>query len=121
MTHAILPTKNESWGFFGTLRERADRAEAWALAVAAIEEAACCRPEAARDFLDSREGRHFADDALNGLSAGLSLSAAIGAATNRWMAWTTSRALEKARGIPAGLPYLTGLVHALDLELEETP
>ena len=42
--------------------------------------------EGFRDFLDSRHGRHFADDVHNGVHAGLDLTAAIEAAIARWMA-----------------------------------
>ena len=63
-----------------------------------------------RDFLDSRHGRHFADDVANGLYAGLSLPEAVDAAVTRWMGWQIGRQTERDSGIPRGLPYLTGFV-----------
>ena len=48
-----------------------------------------------RDFLDSRHGRHLADDVANGLFAGLSLSAAIDAAVSRWMGWSIGKLVEQ--------------------------
>jgi hypothetical protein len=60
--------------------------------------------ETARGFLDSRHGRHFADDVWNELHAGRPLADAIDAATQRWMGWTISRQTSKGDGIPRGLP-----------------
>ncbi len=83
MTNAVLPTTNSDWGFFGTIRHHADPTEAWAIAMPAIAAATGCPDAAVRDFLDSRHGRHFADDVANGLAAGLDLQAAINAAVER--------------------------------------
>lgn len=106
--HAILPTDNEAWGFWGTLGEHA--AEAWPRAFAAITEATDAESDAVRAFLDSRHGRHFADDVVVRLDSGVTLDAAIAAATARWMGWRISRRTSQQTGIPAGLPYLTGFV-----------
>ena len=62
-----------------------------------------------RDFLDSRHGRHFADDVANGLATGRTLEAGIDTAIARWMGWTIDRRAREY-GIPHGLPYLIGLV-----------
>jgi hypothetical protein len=62
-----------------------------------------------RDFLDSRHGRHFADDVANGLAKGWMLEAAIDAAVARWMGWSIGRRTARETGIPRGLPYLMGL------------
>jgi hypothetical protein len=78
-----------------------------------IAEATGADLEAVRAFLDSRHGRHFADDVRNELHAGRPLADAIDAATQRWMGWTIGRHASKQYGIPRGLPYLTGfVVHA---------
>lgn len=66
--------------------------------------------ESVRVFLDSRHGRHFADDVLNELHAGATLPDAIHAATQRWMGWTIGRQTSKHYGIRKRLPYLTGFV-----------
>jgi hypothetical protein len=116
----ILPTSNEAWGFWGTIGSHADQSEAWALAMTAIGKATGCAKTAVRDFLDSRHGRHFADDVANGLFAGLSLSAAIAAAVERWMGWTIGKRIEREHGIPADLPYLTGWVMNCEIEAEMT-
>ena len=104
----IPATQNESWGLFGTLGVHA--AAAWPIAMTAISDATFQSLESVRAFLDSRHGRHFADDVLNGLHAGLNLHDAIHAATQRWMGWTIGRLTSKQHGIPKGLPYLTGFV-----------
>ena len=86
----------------------------------AIGTATGCEAEAVRDFLDSRHGRHFADDVANGLFAGLSLPAAIDAAVERWMAWRIGKRTEREHGIPRDLPYLTGWVMNCEIEAEIT-
>ena len=118
MTTSILPTRNTEWGFFGTLALDADAKAAWPLAMAAIAQATGGDAEAVRDFLDSRQGRHFADDVGNGLHRGLDLTAAIDAAVERWMGWTSGRRTERETGIPRGLPYLTGFVTSFAIEAE---
>jgi hypothetical protein len=109
MTTPHIPaTQNETWGFWGTMNDQA--AAAWPIAMTAISDATFQPLESVRAFLDSRHGRHFADDVLNGLHAGLNLHDAIHAATQRWMGWTIGRLTSKQYGIPKGLPYLTGFV-----------
>ena len=110
MTNAtqIPATQNDAWGFFGTMNDNAETA--WPIAMAAISDASCQPLESVRLFLDSRHGRHFADDVQNGLYQGQVLQDAINAATQRWMGWTIGRQTSKDYGIPKGLPYLTGFV-----------
>jgi len=107
-TNQIPATQNEAWGFWGTMSEHADAA--WPLAMNAIAHATGTELGAVRLFLDSRHGRHFADDVQNGLYRGLPLAEAIKAATQQWMGWTIGRQTSKQHGIPRGLPYLTGFV-----------
>ena len=112
MTNTNIPaTRNESWGFWGTMGGHA--CIAWPLAMTAVAAATGEDLDTVRAFLDSRFGRHFADDVLNGLAVGDDLPSAIDAATRRWMAWTIGRQTRRDYGIPRGLPYLTGfVVHA---------
>lgn len=104
----IPATQNDTWGFYGTMNEQAEAA--WPLAMTAISDATCQPLESVRTFLDSRHGRHFADDVQNGLYTGATLADAIAQATQRWMSWTIGRQTAKQYGIPKGLPYLTGFV-----------
>ena len=109
MTTTNIPaTQNEAWGFTGAMNEHATAA--WPIAMTSISDATYQPLESVRAFLDSRHGRHFADDVLNGLHAGANLQEAIHAATQRWMGWTIGRLTSKQFGIPKGLPYLTGFV-----------
>ncbi len=109
MTTTQIPaTQYEAWGFWGTMNNQA--AAAWPIAMTAISDATYQPLDSVRAFLDSRHGRHFADDVLNGLHAGLDLPDAIQAATQRWKGWTIGRLTSKQHGIPKGLPYLTGFV-----------
>ena len=48
------------------------------------EEHGCC-DQAVHDFLDSRYGRHFADEVAMGLCSGRDLWRAIDKAIERWM------------------------------------
>ena len=106
-TQIPAPTVTD-FGFFGTMAEHAEAA--WPLAMIAISDATGQPLESVRTFLDSRHGRHFADDVQNGLYTGATLADAINAATQRWMSWTIGRSTSKQYGIPMGLPYLTGFV-----------
>ena len=112
---STLPPTNTDWGLWGTMGERA--AEAWPIAFWAIREATGCDSETTGDFLDSRHGRHFADDVVNAL-AQRPLAEAIAAATARWMAWRISARTSRETGIPRGLPYLTGFVLHAAIEAE---
>ena len=107
-TASTLASQNIDWGFFGTMGDDAEAA--WPLAMAAITEATGEDDETVRSFLDSKSGRHFADDVLSGLHFGLALPQAIGGAIERWMGWTITRYTAKSHGIPVGLPYLIGFV-----------
>ncbi len=105
-----LPTANPDWGFFGTIRHHADPAAVWSQALPAIARATGCPEAAVRDFLDSAQGRHFADDVSNELAIGKTLPDAVAAAVSRWMGWRICRQTERDTGIPQGMPYLTGFV-----------
>ena len=110
MTNSTLPTANEAWGFYGSSNTFADADTAWAIAFPAVLAATEGTAEGVRDFLDSRHGRHFADDVHNGIHAGLDLTAAINAAIIRWMGWTLNRETAREIAMPNGLPYLKGFV-----------
>ncbi|MFN3624482.1 MAG: hypothetical protein ACK4TP_10505 [Hyphomicrobium sp.] len=116
--HKVLPTNNKAWGFFGTIRHHADPEQAWPKAFKAISAATGCAGEGVRDFLDSRHGRHFADDVANGLFEGRGLADAIDAAIERWMTWTIDRRTSRETGIPRGLPYLVGFVTDCEIMAE---
>ena len=107
-TTQIPATQNDTWGFWGTMGERATTA--WPLAMTAIADATGESLQSVRIFLDSRHGRHFADDVQNAMYRGVPLADAINAATQQWMGWTIGRQTSKDYGIPRGLPYLTGFV-----------
>jgi hypothetical protein len=110
--NTILPTRNQAWGLFGTVQSAgADPMQAWNAASAMIAAATDASPEGVRDFLDSRHGRHFADDVVDRIRGrGQGLEAAIEGAITRWQGWRIDRRTYREEGIPEGLPYLTGWV-----------
>lgn len=62
-THAILPTANAEWGFWGTAeRNGYDVALTWNAASEFFIATFGLTTEQARDVLDARFGRHLADD-----------------------------------------------------------
>jgi hypothetical protein len=118
-TPAILPSRNPDHGFFSTLTTCPERdrrsVEVWALASTLIAKAIRATTEeemiGIRDFLDSRMGRHFADDVVgNMVGCKIDSETAIKSSIRRWQDWRISRQLERDEGIPEGLPYLTGWV-----------
>ena len=118
-TPAILPSRNPDHGFFGTLTTCPERdrrsVEVWVLASTLIAKAIRATTEeemiGIRDFLDSRMGRHFADDVVgNMVGCKIDSETAIKSAIRRWQDWRISRQTERDEGIPEGLPYLTGWV-----------
>ena len=86
--------------------------------MAAVANATGCTQDEVRAFLDSRHGRHFADDVANGLFEHRPLTDAIAAAATKWMGWTIGRATSRETGIPQGLPYLTGYVMHAAIEAD---
>ncbi len=118
MTNSTLLTANEAWGFYGTTSGFVDADAAWAIAFPAVLAATEGTAEGVRDFLDSRHGRHFADDVHNGVHVGLDLEAAIDAAITRWMGWTISRETAREIAMPKGLPYLKGFVLYFSLKVQ---
>lgn len=119
----ILATRNEEWGFFGTMTQTGHNApEAWAAASAAIAETIGDHEghaaEGIRDFLDSRLGRHFADAVAAYVYAGETFEAALQIAVAQWQGWKISRRTYREEGIPAGLPYLTGWVQHFNILAE---
>jgi hypothetical protein len=118
MTNSTLPTRNEAWGFYGSTAGFTDADAAWSIAFPAVAKATGATAEGVRDFLDSRHGRHFADDVHNGIHAGLALETAIDVAITRWMGWAISRTTSRETGIPKGLPYLTGFVGLYEIMAE---
>jgi hypothetical protein len=108
-TQTNIPvTENESWGFWGTMGGYAS--VAWPIAMTAIAEATGQPLEDVRAFLDSKAGRHFADEVCGHQYHGQALPDAIATTVAAWMRMTIKRRTAIDYGIPHGLPYLTGFV-----------
>jgi hypothetical protein len=96
-------TENPEWGFYGTMAQTGHPApaEAFDTAVKRISAATGEDPLHVARFLDSRRGRHFADDVHGFTNKGLSFEASLGATIGRYLSWN-SRA--------AGIDYLTNAI-----------
>lgn len=105
-----MKTRNESYGFYGTMRLAGCADEAWEIAMATIAAETGAEPDEVRDFLDSLWGRHFADTVRDFLQQGL--GQAIAAAIKRWNSWKLSSRTRRELDIPTPMPYLTGMVYA---------
>lgn len=118
----MTKSRNEAWGFFGTMGHVAglDQAAAFAAAVELIVEASSLDANEARAFLDSRMGRHFADEVLNAMGPDYTnLRAAIAATVNTWMNRTVRR-IKNHPGLDRaalGLPHL--VAYAIAAEIAE--
>ena len=117
---AIPASQNEAWGFFGTITHHTEPRAAWALALTIVADATGCSLDEVRAFLDSRDGRHFADEVSAHMTRDVGQNeAAIRAATASWMAYRITRHNSKAMGIPAGLCHLVGQVIAAAIADDE--
>ena len=119
MSELVLHSQNKAHGFYGrmnacVLRDRPiDRT--WAVASAFIGLATGAGAEdemcGIRDFLDSPQGRHFADDVIEALQdRARNNETAIIQTIEKWQARTINEETERNECIPAGMPYLTGWV-----------
>jgi hypothetical protein len=115
----ILPSQNTAYGFYGTVTICPERdctsATFWTLASTLIAEAVNAQGEAEmigiRDFLDSKLGRHFADEVIDTLrTARTGTKAALETTINTWQRRGISAQTEASHGIPEGLPLLDGWV-----------
>jgi hypothetical protein len=118
-TDDLPRTQNEGWGFYGTMKDYAEAA--WPLALLAIRAATEESLEDVRAFLDSRSGRHFADEVHNGLHRGESLQESIDGATRLWMEWKVGDRLSRLYRLPKGMAYLLAMVvhEGIQSDLEE--
>lgn len=118
-TDDLPRTRNEGWGFYGTMQGYAEAA--WPLAMLAIREATGESLGDVRAFLDSRHGRYFADCVLNEIHRGTSLPDAIDPVVQQWMNWRVKDREARRYGMPAGMHYLIAwVVHeGIHADLEE--
>jgi hypothetical protein len=114
-----LPSQNTAYGFYGTVTTCPLRdctsAVFWTSASTLIAEAVNALGEAEmigiRDFLDSKMGRHFADEVIDALRSGeTNTKAALKTTIDKWQRRGISAQTEASHGIPEGLPHLDGWV-----------
>ena len=116
---SIPQTQNREWGFFGTISHHTEPTKAWNLAIVAVSDATGLPLDTARAFLDSKQGRHFADALAGRLTDSEADNAtAISATVAEWMGWRISARTAHETGIPRGLPYLTGFAIHAEIEAD---
>ena len=82
----ILQTTNPTWGFFGAFSHHdTDPTAAWPPAMEAIAKATGCPAKDVRKFLDSSQGRIFAEGVIKLMSENFALKCAVDAVVERWM------------------------------------
>jgi hypothetical protein len=114
----ILQTTNPTWGFYGAFSHHAtDPSAAWPLASEAIAKATGCPAKCVKTFLDSSQGRVFAEGVI-GLMSANALETAVDAVVRKWMHCKIIPKDESDYGIPVGLPHLTGFVCHCKLEAD---
>lgn len=114
--NAVPTTQNPDYGFYGTCFDAdLDAQRCWTAAVGEIAKVSRQPAEDAAVFLDTRHGRHFADDVVCGCRNGLQPEEAVKAAADKWLGWRIGKQLARETGIPADMPYLIGLVIAANL------
>lgn len=97
----MTKTANPHYGFYGTIK--GDKDAAWIAALAAVSKATGQPEGRAAVFLDSRPGRHFADQVnCEGLAATIEC----------WKNWKVSRTVRRQYGIAEGTNYLTAEIIA---------
>ena len=89
-------TQNLTFGFYGTMHlAGVNAASIWETAVAAIERATLHEDRAdIAAWLDSKEGRHFADYVAKGLRRHQPIKAAVNGAVRTWIPDATADCLE---------------------------
>lgn len=107
--NAVLPTQNKEWGFWGTMAHEKKAKESWPLAMAAVGEATKQPANVVRDFLDSKDGRHFADQVVLALAGGKHLPEAVTEATELWMRPSKNNPIHFPDQ-PADTPYLVAII-----------
>lgn len=110
-------TRNEGYGFYGTMRVAGCADEAWEIAMTAIAAETGTETDEVRDFLDSTWGRHFADTVHCYLGK-YSLKNAIAEAIKKWNSWKLTPRMRRELDIPMPMPYLTGMVYVASFEAQ---
>lgn len=105
---AIPATHNPNYGFWETMRDKAE--PAWPIAMRQIAQATMLPNEAVRAFLDSVFGRHFADEVHHQLTHQPNLDLAIAAVVERQMHQPITPWMYRQYQVPVGTPSLIGLV-----------
>ncbi len=111
----IPQTQNLIFGFYGTMHLAGVNAPAaWEAAVHAIERATLHEERAdIAAWLDSKDGRHFADYIVDGLRQDKPINAAISSAVRTWMAMQPDAEMVRQYGVPADTPYLVAVLRLI--------
>ncbi|AKJ30665.1 hypothetical protein [Caldimonas brevitalea] len=100
--------KNGTAGFYGAMGEPAPAA--WPIAMTVVAKTTAQPEEAVQAFLNSEYGWSFAEDTLDWLFAGLSLTDALQTVADRWMSRCVQIDAFRDWEVAADTPSLTGYV-----------
>lgn len=104
-------TRNEGYGFYGTMSGDGGADEAWAVAMQFIIAETAAAADEVRAFLDSCWGRHFADTLRCRMRTN-PLREAMLETIREWNSRKLSLRQRRELGIPMPMPYLNGMVYA---------
>jgi len=108
-------TQNLIFGFYGTMHLAGfNAASLWDTAVSAVKRATLHEdPADIAAWLDSKDGRHFADYVVDGLRQGKPVNAAVNSAVRCWMAIRPDAEMVGRHGVPTDTPYLVAVLRLI--------
>lgn len=111
----IPKTQNPTFGFYGTMHLAGVNAPAlWETSISAIERATLHEDRAdIATWLDSKDGRHFADCVIDGLHQDKPIGAAVNSAVRSWMGMRPDAEMVRQYGVPADTPYLVAVLRLI--------
>lgn len=112
-------TTNEHYGFYGTfsLYNNGTAATAWDSAVKKLEAATGHEQENIGAWLDTRTGRHFADQVISNVKMGSELNAAIDKTIEKWNKFHQNPH-HRNNGAPACATYLQADIALIAMEFD---
>lgn len=114
-----VKTTNEHYGFYGTINlyNNTMAEAAWNTAISQLEAATGHYREDIGAWLDTRIGRHFADQVTSQIKMGADMETAIAATIEKWNKFKQNRH-HRSNGTPASATYLQADIAMVSMDLE---